>query len=260
MLSNNPVIIDFYWFGKASKALVNNVVPLFANESRTDWTVIDLGIDPECFVGLSEEQLFETLLPGGKLKPIRHIKTNAMPSVLPGDHELALEHLKSDLITLVERAEAIRADQNFVERVKAAQRLYRESFDSSDLVEEQLYQPPFFPVDAEMAIIERFHRALPTEKYDIVRQFKDSRSKTIGQRLVLSEWPQVASQSDRDAYNRFIHDRLLIAEHGSKWMTVTEAMREIAEIRGERDKNAIKIADGYLCYLRNRFPQAVAAE
>jgi exodeoxyribonuclease I len=254
LLTTGKVVVEVAWYGGIC---LYPMVPVVPNaDVPTEWALVDLKFDPRLLLEMSPDELCDVLT-SKKRKPFKRLKTNGMPILLPGDHPLATRLIAADRQTFEERARLVSSDHGFPARVQEALRLYRASFEKSDHVEDQLYER-FFPTKSDHALVDSFHAAPPSRKMAVVESMKDPRARTLGRRIVFDEWPEVLGQ-ELPQIRQGLTDRL---NRGNvPWMTVPNALGEIARLRVTAIGEAVRILKEYQAYLADLAgTAAIAAE
>jgi exodeoxyribonuclease-1 len=249
MLRNNRTVVEAAWHSKScfyplATVTQNSVVP-------SEWALFDLSRDPTTISNMSPKAIAATMMAKSGPKPIKRIKANGMPILLPGDHQLVRAHIAIDRQTLETRARKVYADRGMAERVQEALELYRASFEPSPHVEDQLYKG-FFPTDDDKPHVEVFHVAHPAEKLAALGRMQDSRACEIGGRILFEEWPRILPSHILAAHQRRLANRFT-ADDEVPWMTVSKAVAEIAALRSTCQPQETYLLDEYQTYLMDTF-------
>lgn len=208
------------------------VVGLTANPNvATSWAAIDLTIDPADYLDLGYDEIAKLLL-GRSSRPVRTVKTNAQPILVPfasGCHALAED--QRDEALYHERAARIRQHEGFRQHVATALANRFADREPSPHHEETLYAGGFLS-NADTRLSARWHAASWTDRPAIAAQFVDERLKAFANRLTWLEAPEVLSPAARQKGQEWLRDRLG-TQAQVPWLTVSAALDEIARLRDE---------------------------
>ncbi|MCA0424096.1 MAG: hypothetical protein LCH61_12380 [Proteobacteria bacterium] len=239
LLGRYPVVGQLGVYGG-----VSSVMPLTAltrdpaNPNAS--LMVDLRIDPETYRSLPDADLASLM--AGRTSPVRSMKHNAMPLLIPlkltdplaPEASMALhahdpdgDPARADDL-LQHRAALLKADNDFIERARAIRA--RQSADRviSPHVEEQLYCA--FPGYADRALGRRFHDTSIEKRAALIPQFKDERLRVHATRLVHHDAPHTLDSETRRAMDHWLHHRLT-TEDDVPWMTLPRALAETEDLR-----------------------------
>ncbi len=197
---------------------------------------------------LSDEQLAEEI--SSKPSPIRRVRTNAGPTMMPlwETSEELLGGLSCE--ELEDRAAQIFEDHRFRARLANIFSKSRQEYPEPTHVEEKLYSG--FSSSSDVALCNRFHAASWDERAKIARSFEDDRLRELAQRIIYTERrsslpSEKAQEMDIDLANRLM-------SLNAKPPSVEQALKEVADERASStdDANAISLLDGYATYLSER--------
>ena len=238
------VVIE-YFFGTA---VAKPVLPICANpDYSSEWLAIDLTRDPLPLLEMSPEALGAAL--AGPRSALCRIKTNAMPLVISGAHPAAARLLAANVLPDVAgRAQRVREQPGFADRLVQAWEIARPVYTASDHVEDQLYQGGFFPAPGDESLFDAFYAAAPDEKHSIAQAVTDERARRLATRIMYNEWPQALpadeySRVDQECVPRWYRSEV-------PWMTVPKALAEITKLRVSATPNQGAILDEYERHLR----------
>lgn len=110
------------------------------------------------------------------------------------------------------------------ERLIAAFLESREERAPSPHVEEQIYDA--FTGNADQAVMERFHELDWPQRMPLIAQLEDERMRSLGQRLVYVEAPNVMTDASRREYEIAIARRLMGADGTVPWLTFPKAIEQ----------------------------------
>lgn len=245
-------LTDFYY----SKPYSWMVTSIGVNPDNTsEILVFDLSNDPEELAAMVEADLAARL--GQRPKPLRGVRCNAGPIVLSYDD--TPEQIRStapDIDELRRRAALLKNDRAFCERLITALLETRKEREPSIHVEEQIYDG--FASSNDNALMERFHRLTWRRRAPLVEQLADERLRSLGQRLVYCEAPDVMDEAARQEGDTAIARRLM-AEPGSvPWLTLPKAIEEAGDMLAVSSGADVALLSDLLEYLRQRADIAAA--
>ena len=141
----------------------------------------------------------------------------------------------------------IRDEAPFAACLRAAATQIKSRLPEPSHVREQLYSGGFFPMNRDKHVIDRFHRASPEEKWDLVPNLSDQRARDLARWLVGSEWPEVLSSVDRRSIEDEFRDHLM--QDKAKWTTVQSALARIDQLSSEATDGDTAILEDYRAHL-----------
>lgn len=220
--------------------------------------LFNLQVDPDLLQNLSDEELLVRV--AEMPKPVRTLKTNGDPILMPeydAPADAAGKELDGD--ELNRRADALKNDRAFCQRIVDAYVASQTPKEASDHVEEQLYER-FIP-NEDTPLMERFHAEPWERRLSIVTRFSDERLRRIGQRLIHFERPDALAPAKRKVLDQTITKRLLGLQEKSPWMTYPKALNEIDELIASAsadDGPQLQGHRAYLVALRDRVQASIA--
>jgi exodeoxyribonuclease I len=218
------VLTDFF-YGKGYSWLVTGIG--VNPDNKSEMLVFDLSQDPGDLAALSDDELASRL--SERPKPVRGMRTNAGPLVLPYDDAPAgLLDGAPGPEELRRRASFIKNDRALAERLIAAFRQSRAEKEPSPHVEEQIYDG--FTGNDDQVILDRFHDLEWLHRPPMVERLADVRLRALGQRLIFIEAPHIMADAARRDYEIAIARRLM-AEGGTvPWLTFPKAIEEVDDL------------------------------
>jgi exodeoxyribonuclease-1 len=214
-------------YGKSTSKIVT---ALEANPNNTgQMLVYDLQNEPEPLMEMADNELSVFL--ASKLKPVVPIKVNAGPILLPFDLAgPSCEGFYLGMSELQRRAELIRDDVEFIDRITEVYLASQEPYPESEYVEEQIFGGFYTALDQDR--IDGFHAADWNGRFTIANEFDDPRLKTLALRLVYNEARQVLPDNLRSEYDRAIAKRLLVNSEDTKvsWTTFENAFSQAEKL------------------------------
>lgn len=189
--------------------------------------VFDMAHAPEAYLGASVEEILKLMK--GPDRVIRTIAANKQPMIFDTDigHTM-LESAEFPKEVLAKHVQQIRNATEFRNRVAQVLAQYYEDQETSDYIEERIYEG--FPSRNDAQLMEQFHRASHSTKLAICEKFEDSRFKEFGLRLIYADNPDHLPIILREQLTAGLQRRL----HQSgkvPWLTHAKAAEEIAELR-----------------------------
>ena len=221
----NDAFIAFETFG--ARTVPNVVTRLGVNSGQgTLIYALDLACDLDELAGLDDVKLLARVKKSPR--PIRRIKSNTAPILLGLDD--APVHTLGDFTRAewLERAEKVRQDPEFVQRLLRAAEAAETVYAPSEHVEEQIYEG--FVGRQDERLMASFHTVPWEHRVEMIRQFQDVRLKRLARRLVYFERPDLLSAADRDLMAAEMRRRLVGEGHEAPpWLTVDKALAELDE-------------------------------
>ena len=189
--------------------------------------LFSLGYAPEDYLDLGVDGLLDVF--SQSPKRIRTIRTNAQPIVMPFSMPPdAVKGPSLDEATYRARAQAIRENSAFQDRVGEALTQRYAGKEPSPYVEKQIYDGFFDGDDTERCA--RFHKVPWPARVELCDQFSDLRLRELGKRLIYLEQPDALSPADR-AYWRQWETYRLTTEEDVPWTSIPKALLELGDMR-----------------------------
>lgn len=240
-----------FYYGRPFSWLVTTIG---ANpEIRSEFFVYNLSVSPEELAALSQDQLLARLK--GQPKPVRRLKSNACPMIMPLEEAPAICSAR-ELGTeeLNRRADFVQGDPAFRERLVASFHMTKEAREPSPHVEQQLYNGFWHREDE--ALMQRFHNVPWEERLQLVRALQDQRLQTIGLQLIHVERPDLLSAPERSERDRAVARRTLGHEVEGPWLTLPRALMELDALAARADASQAAFIEEHRCYLADRLERA----
>ena len=180
-------------------------------------------------------------------KKFRVIRLNAQPILMP--FSMPPDFVKGPVLdeaTYRARAQAVRDDAEFKDRLGQALTLRYADREPSAHVEQRLYDG-FFEVDDE-ARCTHFHKVPWSARAELCDHFDDPRLTELGKRLIYLERPDVLSPAERAYWQQWESLRLM-TEEDVPWTTIPKARLELADIRRKASPDAkaqLQAVEAYL--------------
>jgi len=185
--------------------------------------VFDLEYDPEPYLEADQEAI-QRLLKASP-RPIRVMKTNALPIVAPfrGRAPDGVDPVQAE-----DRLERLRAHPTFVAAVAVALAAQADEYDAPDHVEQSIYSG--FPSRRDQKMMDDFHRAPWSERHALLSQFDDRRFQEFGERIIYSEFPEGLPPERLTALTAWHRERYS-TDDNVPWLTLTKARAELEGIK-----------------------------
>ncbi len=225
-------------------------------DNNAEFYAYNLAIEPQALAELPDEDL--NLRLGISPKPIRRLRANACPIIMPWEHAPSIANptlLGDD--ELVRRAEFLHDNSDFRERLITGFQSARDEPPPSPYLEGQLYDG-FFPRDDE-ALAQQFHAVPWDARPGIVAAFKDRRLKKIGQRLLYLERPDLLAPAERVQYERAIASRIAREDLDAPWLTLPKAIAELDNLIVDADAADVAFLREHRIHLAERMAGAAEA-
>jgi exodeoxyribonuclease-1 len=189
--------------------------------------VFDLRRDPGAYLRLGVGDLIGILEASPKV--IRTVRANAQPILMPLSalpNETRSQFPSDDIMT--ERAEAIRSDLGFRERVCEAMSGRYADREPAAHLEQRIYDG--FPDRADKALMEQFQQADWLGRKSIAERLTDKRIREYARRLIYMNAPEVLSDGARAEMDAWIRDRVLTKDATVPWNTIPKALQETDDL------------------------------
>ena len=204
--------------------------------------VFDLSKDPELYFDLSYSEL-ERIINTPKENPFKRIATNKTLSII------SMNTLERDNIEIQDkdiyckRADAIRSNASFIEKVLDIYNSLEFSGSSKINIEEQIYSNGF-PSSIEKDRFHNFHNAETyLEKVNVINSFDDDRYKEFAYRICAQEYAEQVDSNVLLKLKKLVHQRF--NEEGP-WPNAEKNLQEarnlLAESASDNEKKLLQIA------------------
>jgi exodeoxyribonuclease-1 len=239
LVVENPVLLLSGATGRQPYNFV--VAPISANQNNSSqWAVFDLQHDPADYLNADDATLIASIM--GTEKVIRRAFVNAQPGLLP--LEFAPDNVQGGRLPVEvynERAQLVRTNWGFRERIsKVLAGLYADQ-PTKQHVEQRIYDG--FPSRQDESRMSQFHGVDWAERIAIISRLEDDRFRTLGQRILAVERPELLSDTQRARYAQWRRDRLF-AGQDAPWLTLSKARETVAKLKedGDADRTAFLTA------------------
>lgn len=242
------------FFGKVYSWMVTALGP--NPEYDPELFVFDLSHDPEALATLADDDLRARL--AGSPKPVRRLRTNAGPCILPYEDVPAAVRLRMPAIDDLRRRAAyiLRDHGGVAQRLIAAMVGKAREPSVSVYVEEQIYDS--FTGYEDRAVMAEFHEAAWSSRADLLDRLDDARLKVLGERLLCTEAPAAMPAHACRRYEADVARRLMAAEGTVPWRTLPQAIRETDGLLAGPLDDGAPLLKGLRAYLVRRSEEAIA--
>ena len=250
-LAQEPIVcLAEFYAGKPNSWLCTR---LGTNPNNTsDICVFDLSADPLILGALNDEEL------NAELKrtpsPIRWIRSNGCPILMPADKAPRItKALEFERSILIQRLEYLRQNRVLRDRLVTAAATNRTEYERSTYVEQQIYDG-FFS-DADQQLMGMFHQLPWDKRPEVVGKFTDLRLRTIGNRLIYFENPELLPDAQRRVFDHEFASKLLSLDKHD-WLTLPQAIEETDLILKDAKDSAGAFLSEYRAFLSERLEAA----
>ena len=105
-----------------------------------------------------------------------------------------------------------------------------EEFEEPAHVEQTIYGG--FPSRRDQKVMEDFHRAPWSERYDLLVRFDDRRYQEFGERIFYVEAPDTLPPERLTALKAWHRERHMTNDEEVPWLTIKKAQEELTAIQG----------------------------
>ncbi len=213
----------------------------------------DLKADPLYYFNLSDRELRKEIF-DVKPKVMRTIKHKKHPIIMNATYGTYFDNYKQlGIKKLKERAQLIRKNKNFIQRVSSL--LEEDIKDKSEIdsqldiyAEESIYKK--FASKEDSAIMPEFHKVDWKDKFLVLQKFKDERFQYFGKKILYEESPESLPKNEYDLIHKEIASRVL-STNKEKWNTIPRTYSEIDTLRNKfkDDKDKLKILEEINSYI-----------
>lgn len=212
-----------------------------------------LDVDPDGLARMSDPELTSRL--ASNPKPVRVLRANAMPMLMPDDEAPKLAPTwQVGLKCLRDRAGRLRENKELRQRLVAAFERTRSGRGSGIHVEQKIYDG--FVGREDEKRMERFHRLPWKERIDLVSAFDDPRLRELGRRLIYNERPDVLDDDLRRQYDSAVAARTRASDGDAPWRTLPKALEQAEDQLRVAEASERKFIEEHRDYLRRRLEAA----
>ena len=217
---------------------------------------IDLRVDPATYTDLEHDDL--KALFSGKSSPVKVIRANTMPLVVPFDltdasspeviRNFRIDGIEGDAAAiereLLRRAAELRTNPEFIERLRGALQ-YLDSIRPVGMnIEEQLYAGGFAS-DRDFVEGRRLLELPPHQRHLWLDKLNDYRLRIHALRLIHATTPETLEPTQRRLLDCWLNDRLTTTDDDVPWLTLPRAISETEALR----QSLVEQADAEACQL-----------
>ena len=262
--SNKAAVIDYlseervvrlsdFYFGKPYSWYVTLIGKNAFNSSEQ--YVFNLDIDPDDLDGLSQTDLKNRM--AAQPKPIRSVRSNAAPILMPCDEVPKFASICSvDIKELEYRADRLREDSDLCVRLITGFEASRMERKPSLHVEQQIYDDFISPIDENF--MEAFHQASWEDRLAIVSRFEDPRLQELGMRLIHSERPDILEKKVRSQFDTAVAERLTDSSEAASWLTLPQAIEQVNDLIAVAEGGESEFLKEHRDYLSKRLRESLS--
>jgi len=229
------------------------VTALDQRPNSPEWIVFDLAVDPETLQTCPDEELASKCQ--WPHSPLHALKSNAAPMIFSMDDAAAtLPALTVGQHELERRADFLKNNPEFIERLLTAHESNQKEFPSAQQVEAQIYDG--FPNDSDHKLMDEFHAADWGRRAEIVSRFADLRLKKLGHRLLHIEQPHLLDAPTRLAHDLEAARRVVGQSQHPCGLTLTEAIGKIDEYLADQNHPHFGLLSEHREFLQTRLSTA----
>jgi exodeoxyribonuclease-1 len=237
MRSNPAFCLAEFNFGKSASYVVSVITPNPKQDS--EMAVFDLSYNPSDYLDCSVEELLAVMK--GKERAIRIVAANKQPIMVDTSiGHCILEEKSIDPELLAKHVQQIQAATEFKQRVATALTMRYPDEEVHNHTEKMIYQG--FAPQSDIALMVKFHAANVEERVSICNRFSDARYREMASKLMYAECPDQMERSERVKIEEHFRDRLLATEEKLPWLTISQAIKDVAELR-EKGEQLDLLAD-----------------
>lgn len=245
LLRRREPLVLIGWSHEVGLPMYQLIQPVTTDETNiNEWLCVDLEAHVDTMLAMGTTDLARAFLPNLGYRAALKVRANALPMVFSLE---TAESLGVEVPDESRTAAWVMADQSFPSRLRAASTARKGDFDQADDVWNQLYSGGFFPISADQTLLERFHKASPAEKWELIADMTDPRARHMARWLVGSEWPDVLSLANRKAIEDEFRDHLMKTD--VQWTTIPSALAKIEQLQAGASLDQIAILNQYKLYL-----------
>ena len=226
------------------------VTALGKNSNNTsEYYVLDLSTEPRDLKNLHDDALARRLRQYPK--PIRRLKCNGAPIVVPADEapEMALRN-SPELDELERRAAYVRENGLFRDHLVSVFESLEDVREPSPYVEEQIYDS--FACAGDEELMEEFHRSPWEERLELLHGLQDTRIQLLGKQLFYFERPDFLDEETRVEIESVLSERVMLSEGDSRWLTLPGAIDQLDNLITEADDGDREFLMAHRVYLSHR--------
>lgn len=229
------------------------VTALNQRPNSPEWIVFDLAVDPETLQSYSDDELASKC--EWPHSPLRALKSNAAPMIFSMDDAPAtLLDLAVGQNELERRADFLKANPEFIERLLATHEANQMEFTPAQHVEAQIYDA--FPNDSDHKLMDDFHAADWGKRPAIVSRFADHRLKKLGHRLLHIEQPHLLDEPTRLAHDLDAAKRATGQSEHPCGLTLIDAISQIDGFLAHEDHPHFEFLTEHREFLQTRLTAA----
>ena len=222
-------LTEFY-FGKPYTFLLHQIGR--NPHDNNEIIAFDLSVDPDDLFGLSDIEMIDRITRAPK--PIRRFRANGFPMLVDADDAHPYSKAQGiEFEVLEDRAQRLRLDSELTAKLISAFLQSKPDYEDSPHVEENLYSG--FADNNDSALMEQFHEADWSERYNIVCRFNDPRYRELGEQLIYFESPEHLSPEIRRKWLGITNARLMGTGDPCPALTIPDAIQQADDLLANLD-------------------------
>ena len=160
-----------------------------------------------------------------------------------------IDELKIRANKIRECAKLIIEDSDLKRRMIDLNISNQQSFEDPIYIEQQIYSG--FPSKNDVELMQTFHQLDWKGKLEIIHSFEDEKYKTLAERLIYFNAPEILSTTIREKWERMIQQKLHTSEPNVEWLTIPNAISNAKKMLSSFDKSKRQLIEGHLNYYLN---------
>lgn len=262
-LATNDIFTYTTTSGKGKSSVMTSLIE---REGSATQALYDLSVDPAPYMSMTVEQLKDVFLSkdkGGKKNPFALMRKNSQPILMPMELSEPVIPPQYNAKTYAIRANMVRSDKKFLERVAEAALLAKQEktpVATPDQLSEMMIDKTISASARPLLDkwVNGFHDAAKNDwnaaaglVTSFAATFKDelktdpslARFALFAERVVYEHAPKVLAAEKQEAMKKSIAARVLNTDLNAPYMTIAKARKELEGIEKARAKGAKQWAD-----------------
>ena len=191
----------------------------------------DLSYDPDDILDLDFTEINKLVQAKGRDGPLKKYKINKTIPICSHKHLNNVDAFDIEFSELQRRADIVRSDKDFQQKVSQAMEDRMMSFPESEHIEGTIYSGGF-PSNRDKDLMQQFHMSDDSDHLiKISRNFEDERLRLFAERIICHRFSSEIPGDITQRYQDLIHER-----NGTDgaWGSITKALTQIDKLMDER--------------------------
>ena len=191
----------------------------------------DLSYDPDDILDLDFTEINKLVQAKGRDGPLKKYKINKTIPICSHKHLNNVDAFDIEFSELQRRADIVRSDKDFQQKVSQAMEDRMMSFPESEHIEGTIYSGGF-PSNRDKDLMQQFHMSDDSEHLiKISRNFEDERLRAFAERIICNRFSSEIPGDITQRYQDLIHER-----NGTDgaWGSIAKALTQIDKLMDER--------------------------